>query len=192
MKDIPKFALTLLIVTIIASGSLAWVNKITKPKIFAIQSRDLNNGLLNVLPAAKNGVIVPVKSPSDPDNILYYEGFADKDKTKLIGYAYLVPASGYSSIIRTLVGIDTVGNIISIQILSQQETPGLGTKCQEIRSGESKPWFQHQFAGKMATNLAVDKDGGDIVSLTGATITSRAITNAIADSSKSILGLINK
>jgi len=192
MKDIPRFALTLLIVALIASGSLAWVNNITKPKILALQAQDLEHGLLNVLPDAKKGVIEPVKDPANPDRIIFYKGYADKNKSKLVGYAYLVPASGYSSTIRTLVGIDTSGTIISIRILSQQETPGLGTKCEEIKSGDTAPWFQKQFTGKKCTDIAVDKDGGEITALTGATITSRAITDAIADSSRSILNFIRK
>ena len=189
MKDIPKFALTLLIVTLIASGSLAWVNNITKPKILKLQTQDLEHGLLNVLPAARKGIIAPVKKQN---KIIFYKGYSDRVKKHLIGYAFLVPASGYSSTIRTLVGVDTSGIIVAIQILSQQETPGLGTKCQEIRSGETKPWFQEQFVGKQCTNISVNKDGGEIAALTGATITSRAITNAIADSSKSVFNIINR
>ena len=51
------------------------------------------------------------------------------------------------------------------------ETSGLG-------SNAKKDWFREQFVGGSGT-LRVNKDGGDIQALTGATITSRAVTNGV-------------
>jgi electron transport complex protein RnfG len=178
MKDIAHFAATLTLVALITAGSLAWVDKITKPKIVEQQENELNEALSSVLPDCIEGAIVPVK---ENDHILYYRGYMDKARTQLIGYAFLAEGKGYSSTIRTLVGIDTSYTIYAIKILSQQETPGLGSLCEEVRSGESKPWWQAQFTGKTAKGIAVDKDRGKIESITGATITSRAITNSIAE-----------
>jgi len=192
MKDILRFGFTLLLVAVIAAGSLSWVNSITKPKILEIQANNLQQGLSKVLPGAKDGVIVSVPYASNPGVIQYYRGYAQKDSTDLVGYACLVDSKGYSSTIRTLVGMDTTGTILAIEILFQQETPGLGTKCQEIRTGETSPWFQHQFIGKAAAEVALDKDNGTIVSITGATITSRAITTAIADSARTLFSVINQ
>jgi len=177
MKDIPRFAATLTFVALIATGSLAWINEITKPKIFAQHNKELNSGLNYVLPGSESGVIVPIR---ENDNILYYEGYRDKAKTKLIGYAFVAEGKGYSSTIQTLVGIDSTGNIFTIKILFQKETPGLGTRCEEIRSDETTPWWQDQFKGMESKGVSVDKDGGEIQSITGATITSRAITSGIA------------
>ncbi len=179
MKDIAQFAATLTLVALITAGSLAWVNKITKPKIVEQQKNELTEALSSVLPDCIDGSIVPVK---ENDHILYYLGYRDKEQTRLIGYAFLAEGRGYSSTIRTLVGMDTSCTIYAIKILSQQETPGLGSICEEVRSGETKPWWQAQFTGKTAKGIAVDKDKGEIVSITGATITSRAITNSIAES----------
>ena len=55
----------------------------------------------------------------------------------------------------------------------------LGAKATEIKPGEETPWFQQQFAGKSPVDIKVDKDGGQIVSITGATITSRTVTTSI-------------
>lgn len=178
MKDVPRFAASLTLVALLAAGSLAWINEITKPKIAAQQENTLKNALISVLPGIENGCIVPVK---ENDEILYYKGYQDKDTTLFIGYAVCVFSKGYASTIQTLVSLDSAGTILSIKILSQQETPGLGTRCEEVRAEESVPWWQAQFSGKKAINIAVDKDGGSIESITGATITSRAITDSIAD-----------
>ncbi len=188
MKDILRFSATLTIVALIASGSLAWINKITRPRILLQQETELNNGLFTVLPNTDKGKIELV---FDGDVILYYKGYADKNKTEFVGYAFLTLGTGYSSTIRTLVGIDPKGTILGIKILSQQETPGLGTRCEEIRNGETTPWWQDQFIGKPSLGIAVDKDNGDIESITGATITSRAITNSIAEQAKTVLDRID-
>ena len=71
-----------------------------------------------------------------------------------------------------MVGVNTDLIIEKIKIISQAETPGLGANCE-------KPEFQEQFSGKQKTEMKVDKDGGTIVSLTGATITTRTIANSI-------------
>lgn len=177
MKDIPRFAATLTLVALVASGSLAWLNEITRPRILAQQEEELKAGLISVLPEVDGNSIVPIENDG---NVLYYEGYRDSDKSDLIGYAFLCLSQGYSSTIRTLVGIDTSGTILAIRVLSQKETPGLGTRVQEVNQGEAVPWWQVQFNGRTATQVAVDKDGGEIASITGATITSRAITDEIS------------
>ncbi len=188
MKEMIKYGIILTIVGIIASASLAWINKITKPQIIAQQQNKFNQGLYQVLPGSENGAIIPVQKKN---NIIAHKGFANPDTTDLIGYAFQANGNGYSSTIKTLVGVDTSGTILAIQILSQTETPGLGSKCEEILPGESSPWFQEQFKGEKAAEIAVDKDDGNIDSITGATITSRAITDAIADSTRSLMNKLN-
>lgn len=187
MKDIPRFAATLTLVALIAAGSLAWINEITKPKILEQQEKELTQALTYVLPGVQKENIVPIREDGE---ILYYEGYRDKDRTQFAGYALLVLSQGYSSTIRTLVGVDSTGTILAIKVLFQQETPGLGTRCEEIRTGESVPWWQAQFSDKNALELAVDKDGGSIESITGATITSRAITEGISKHVKLVLDII--
>jgi Na+-translocating ferredoxin:NAD+ oxidoreductase RnfG subunit len=49
----------------------------------------------------------------------------------------------------------------------------------EIKYGEKDPWFQRQFLNLPGDSVAVDKDGGQIVSITASTITARAIANSI-------------
>lgn len=189
MKELLRFAATLTIVALITSGSLAWVDKITKPRILLQQEKELNTGLFTVLPGTEEGIIEQVV---EDGNTIYYKGYEDKEKIGFIGYAFLALGKGYSSTIRTLVGIDTAGTILGIKILFQQETPGLGTRCEEIRSGETTPWWQMQFIGMPSNTVAVDKDNGEIESITGATITSRAIAQSIAKNASDMLENIEK
>jgi len=55
-----------------------------------------------------------------------------------------------------------------------KETPGLGLKATE-------EWFRNQFRGKTAAELRLTKEGGTIEAITGATITSRAVIDALAE-----------
>ncbi|MBN2417433.1 RnfABCDGE type electron transport complex subunit G [bacterium] len=178
MKDIPHFALVLTVVACFSAGSLAWLNTITRPRIIAQQQQELDAGIMQVLPGSENGVI---KAVENDGTVSFYKGYRNADSTSLIGYAFLIAPQGYSSNIRTIVGIDSsCSRVLSIKVLSQKETPGLGTKCEEIRSGETAPWFQEQFRNKPYADLILDKDGGTIESITGATITSRAIMLGVA------------
>jgi electron transport complex protein RnfG len=90
-----------------------------------------------------------------------------------------------------MVGIDTTGRIKKIEIISQKETPGLGALSVESGPFNGKKWSTRQFTGKTIDDLKVDKDGGPIVSITGATITSRAVTNSIRDKMKELLPKLN-
>ncbi|HDQ46109.1 MAG TPA: FMN-binding protein [bacterium] len=172
MKEIVKFAVVLCLVMMIAAVALSYVHSLARPRILAQQQKDLMAGLIAVLPGSELGVIT-----SHPSG--YYTGYASKDSSDLIGHAFPVVSRGYSSDIRTLVGLDTAGVILSVKILFQQETPGLGTRIEETRRGESEPWFQNQFRGKSIEEIRLDKDGGPIQGITGATITSKAVTDGV-------------
>ena len=92
------------------------------------------------------------------------------------GYSVIgVSHAGYGGDIRLMVGFrEDRKTIISYKVLQANETPGLGSKL-------SSPEFSGQFGGKDATNLRLRKKGGDIEAITSATITSKAVLEAIAD-----------
>ena len=70
-----------------------------------------------------------------------------------------------------MVGVDTNGAGTGAAVTESAETPNLGSKVGE-------PAFIEQFVGKSGA-LAVDKDGGEIAAVAGATISSRAFTDGI-------------
>jgi electron transport complex protein RnfG len=189
MKEVVKFGGILLFITGLAAGLLAYVDSLTKPKIEEQKKSEQETALGWVLPQAKEGVIVPCGPEGEA---LYYIGYARKETTDLVGYAFLAKGTGYSSDIETMVGVDTSGVITGIRILSQEETPGLGSRIIEVRPGEEEPWFQCQFRGKKANQVAVEKDRGEINSITGATISSRAVANSIREGALSLEKLIKE
>ena len=95
----------------------------------------------------------------------------------VIGYIVPSESKGYGGAIKMLVAITTDGKIIDYNVLSMNETPGLGDK------GAKEP-FKTQFVGKTAESLEVTKDPkneDNIQALTGATITSKAVTKAVRE-----------
>ncbi len=189
MKEIIKYGGLLLVITGVAAGLLAYVDSFTKPKIDQQKRAEEEAALDWVLPQAKEGVIVPCLVE---EKLLYYMGYAHKDTTVLVGYAFLAIGRGYAGDIETMVGVDTSGVITGIKILSQKETPGFGSRIVEIRPEGEEPWFQCQFRGKKANQVAVEKDRGEINSITGATISSRAVANSIREGALSLEKLIKE
>ena len=86
-------------------------------------------------------------------------------------------ADGYAGQIELLVGISAKGNIVGVRVIQHQETPGLGDDIELRRSN----WIL-SFNGKNINTpivWAVKRDGGTFDQFTGATITPRAVVNAV-------------
>jgi electron transport complex protein RnfG len=141
----------------------------------ALASRDETVELKSIFP--EEDVFVR----KDAGGIGYYEALK---KDRLAGYGILVTAEGYSGPINMLVGIEPDGFIRRIVILEHRETPGFGARINEIKSGEKEPYFRAQFKGKAADTAAV---GRNIDVVSGATISSRIVTDAVRDTVRKFL-----
>ena len=117
----------------------------------------------------------------------------------LAGAAFIASRKGYSSVIQTMVGLNLDGTINAIKVLEPiSETPGLGSRIAEVKddttlfdalAGKKKntaarPWFQEQFAGKTANEIA------SVNTITGATISSKAVIDAIQEKAQEIILLM--
>ena len=164
MKEMVKYGFTLALICIIAAGLLAGVNALTKSKIISQAHAEEEASLREVLPLAVS--FEPVKSE---DAILYYKALDGEGK--LMGAVFKASGKGYSSTIETMVGMLKDGTITAIKVISQNETPGLGTRVAE-------PAFTGQFKN------ILDISGASAI--TGATISSRAVINSIENKAKEI------
>jgi len=186
-----RYGITLGLICLIATGLLATVNFFTKSRIIAEAQKEIDASLIEVLPEAKS--FEPIKFQNE---IIYYKGF-DQNKS-LTGVAFIARGKGYSSVIETMVGMKPDGMITAIKVLSQFETPGLGSRICEIKDSTTifdlikgkhqnvslKPWFQGQFSNKK------DSEIDNINAITGATISSRAVINAVKNKALEIQKLI--
>jgi electron transport complex protein RnfG len=166
MKYYLKLTFILLIFCAVASGILAYVNSLTEP---VIKDRKAKEEI------ATRSELIPDADFSEAkfaDGSLYYIATSTATKDTL-GYTFIAAENGYSSKVQTMVGVDKDMKVLKVKVIDQAETPGLGANC-------TSEAFQAQFSGLGEADLVVDKDGGKIKSLSGATITSRTVANSIA------------
>jgi electron transport complex protein RnfG len=165
MKYFFKLGFVLLVITVIASGVLAYINSITKPIIEENQRKAKEEARMEVLPEAATF-----------DSISYLNEetvyISKNEEGNIVGYTFIASLYGYSSDVKTMVGVTPDLKVNRIKIIEQKETPGLGANCE-------KPEFQQQFENKNKSEMTVDKDGGNIISITGATITTRTLAQSI-------------
>jgi len=188
LPDWLKFPIVLFVVAVISAASLAGLWAVTKSSRDAMAKKEIEAALGIVFPGADSFEVVEAKVDGKP-----FEYRLAKRGGETVGYVAQGAASGYSSTLEVMVGVDRSYTIKGIKVLSQKETPGLGDKVNEILSKKTwgtvitgtspdekdlRPWFQVQFDGK-ATPVKVNKDGGTIEAITGATISSRAVCNAV-------------
>jgi electron transport complex protein RnfG len=159
---------------------LAVTYQITKPKIDEQLKKEEFEALKVIEPEADSFEEKIIEGTE------YYEAI---DNGKTIGYCIRATGHGYAGFIRMLVGIDKEGVIRGVEILEHQETPGLGARIVEIKPGEKTPWFLRQYIGKPAKDIEVRKN---IDAITGATITSRAVTDAVRKAVDEFLSKVKK
>jgi len=90
-----------------------------------------------------------------------------------------IAPNGYSGKIHLLVGVYFDGSVAGVRAIKHAETPGLGDAIEIQKS----PWVL-DFDGKsldnpVAARWSVERDGGDFDQFTGATITPRAVIQAV-------------
>ncbi len=94
------------------------------------------------------------------------------DASDLIGYAYIAQGKGYGGYIDILVGLEDENTIKGINIIKHSESPGLGARIVEDK-------YRDQYIGLDITDSEMKFDGGEIDSITGATISSNAVADAV-------------
>ena len=158
---VARLAGTLLAITAIVALCLAGVNSITKPAIEKLNYEKTQSAIQAVLPGG--GESVDFTDETGLVSVVY------KGES---GYAVQVAPAGFDGPITMMVGVDFDGNILGISVIKHTETAGLGAVAAATTSaGEA---FRAGFVGQSGS-VAVTKDGGVIDSITGATITSRAV-----------------
>lgn len=163
-----RLTVTLLLICAVVALALAGVNAITKDKIAAVKAEKTAKAISAVLENGETAVEVPYQTDGATNVTKVYKN----DN----GYAVEVAPNGFGGAITMMVGVDFEGNVLEISVVNQTETAGLGAVCgAENSAGEA---FRGQFVG-MSGELAVTKDGGQVDAITGATVTSRAVTAGV-------------
>lgn len=102
--------------------------------------------------------------------VLYYRAL--DNSSNLVGFAFFKKQIGSQGPIEVAGGITSDYTMTGIQIMSHTETPGLGAKI-------VSPEFKDQFKGVAKEDLRLSKKGGKIDTITGASISSQAVIDAM-------------
>lgn len=168
-KDIFVPTISLFLICIVVSALLAGTNELTKGPIAEIQAQTAADAMKSVCSEAET---------FEGEKGLELELYRGLDSAgNVVGYAVPSVYKGYGGDIEVMVGIDLEGQVTGVEILSHGETPGLGANC-------TKKEFTDMFKQSAPDGFTVVKDStggedGRIDALTGATITSNAVTQAV-------------
>lgn len=168
IKDVLIPTVALLIICLVSTTLLAVTNNVTKEKIAlnAVETEKASRAL--VLPEGKT-----FSETTQLDGGITYCIGTDEGGNE-VGYVFTSGAKGYGGTVSVMIGYDMSGTITGIEILSHDETPGLG-------ANSVKPEFKSRYVGKSGM-LTVDKnsnEGQNVQAITAATITSKAVTSAV-------------
>ncbi len=164
-KDSILPALILTVICAVMTLALAGTNELTKMQIAEAQLEVARQSRMVALPDAEEF------TETDAG---YYKGMSGGS---VVGYVFEISSAGYGGAVNVMTGISADGNITGVVILSQNETPGLGANI-------LKDDFTAQYKqGVPERGLEVIKNQaageGEIEALTGATVSSTAVTNAV-------------
>jgi electron transport complex protein RnfG len=162
MKFALKMAFILTCFCVWAGGTLSWVENFTRDKIRENEKKKQELLRTKVLTARQ----------FKPREKGIFLGFQEDE---VVGVVIPSSIKGYAGEIKMLVGVGKDRKIKGLEILSHQETPGLGAEI-------TKDWFKNQFKEKTIEELFLKKDRpqeGKIEAITAATISSRAVTEGL-------------
>ncbi len=107
-------------------------------------------------------------------------GFRARRDGEIVAVAIpVVTHRGYSGDIRLLVGVDAGGEVRGVRVLEQNETPGLGDKIKADKTDWILGFTGRSLGNPPPEGWAVKKDGGVFDQFTGATISPRAVVEAV-------------
>lgn len=186
MKKIIKNTLVLTVITLVAGILLGFVYEITKEPIAKSKEKAKNEAYRSVMAEADTFEAYADFDSEEASKVIADAGIPGchvdeavvaKKGEEVKGYVITTTSGeGYGGDIQISIGIAEDGTVEGIAILSIGETAGLGMRATE-------PEFQAQFVGKKVDTFTVTKTGAqaenEIDALSGATITSNAVTNAV-------------
>lgn len=184
MKQVIIIIATLTLIGIVAGGSLSLVNNWAAPKIALNEKAETERAIFLVHLEGKR--YEEIKNAG----FEVYRVYDQNDSPA--GYSLVYAGNGFQGKVKLMIGLtEDLNKITSIEILEQSETPGLGTKILE-------PPYKDQFNG-LEVNPTIKLVKGvepsspnEVQSITGATISSRAVVTIVNEGITKLRSIENK
>lgn len=177
MPDIVRMLVVLTAICVISALTLSFIEQATRDPIAYQRLKFVKGPAVSSLlegfdndPIADLVADVPCMSPSNtPIHVTFFPG---KKDGRLSAVAFEMAKTGYHGEVTTMMAIDIdTRKLLGIRIIQHTETPGLGARITE------EPFYT-QFAGLGADQLRLTADGGKVAAISGASISSAAVTTS--------------
>lgn len=187
MRSAREIIIPLVLLTLACTVLLYISNELTREKI-SDNARETRLGVINsVMPLPHNNKLyddsIQISEPGyfgNTDSVMVFRARMDKQP---VGVAMMpISAKGYNGNIQLLVGIAFDGTLLAVRTLQHNETEGLGDQIDHNKSDWINRFSGLSLDNTPLENWAVKSDGGNFDQLSGATITSRGVINAVRKS----------
>ena len=176
-----KLGLILFAVAAVTSLILGLVNFVTKDRIAELAAEKTATAYANVLVAS---TYEETDAYTDESGTVTKLSYAKDEAGNVIGYVVEATFSGAQGMVTQVTGIDVNMACTGIYITSSSETAGLGALASETQEGA---WRDNLVGATV--DVALAKDGGTVEAISGATITSRACTNAVKTAITAVMSI---
>lgn len=170
-----KPIIVLTLVGVISASLLAYVNEATKEPIAKAKAKMKREAIQKIFPFSFDSL-----RTNKTEKAVFYEAYDAELNIKGIAVETSTD-KGYSGNIEILVGVSDVYKVLDYKVLVHAETPGLGDK---IDKDKYKSQYRDKGLEGVVWKVKKDDKDGFVDELTAATISSRAVTEAIYDGLK--------
>lgn len=164
---------------LLTTGALAFADWLTREPIQKAQLKDLKNSLVQVLPMAYDNDLlqdtVKLAGPNEETLTVYRA----RQKGQIKAVVFRVTGQGYAGPVVLVMGVDERSHLLGVRVIKHRETPGLGDKIDAAKSNWILTFEGKSLADPPAAQWQVKKDGGVFDQFAGATITPRAVVQAV-------------
>lgn len=178
MREIVRMIVVLTVISTAMGLVLSLVQGVTKEPIEYSRLEFVKGpAILSILTDYDNDPIKDYKKDlvleEGPGGKIRKSIFPAKKNGKCFAVAFEIKGQGYHGPLGIMLGIDLkTGNIIGMRVMTHSETPGLGARAVE-------PEFYKQFSGLGRKDIALSDKGGKINAISGATLTSQGVIEAV-------------
>ncbi len=179
MKDMFKITMPLVVIFVVAGVIMGLTYQQTYPVRFQAEKKEKEEALKEMAPDATD----PIRPAGTwTVNNKPYEYYQATASGKPVASIAETAGKGYSSYIKMLVSLGPDMKIRDVKVLDMNETPGLGDQVLEKS-------FLDQFKGKALSQIVLIKGETkeNISAISGATYSSRGVTNGVKDAVKTLV-----
>lgn len=176
-----KTALVLALICAVSAVSLSFLNRITEPKIKEYEESVVKKALESVAGG------YDFEGPTTvQDNGFVVDYYKLTSNNKIVGYIVELVGKGYGGELKLAASYDVDGKINLVQLVSDDETPGVGKKAEN-------EGYMDKFIGKGSTSpIPTSKDmltDSEAQAVSGASITFGGISKALSEGSNFVKSL---